>query len=230
MKPLTRIIIFLLAATSIWSLLGDMYRLWTMRFFALAIFLPACAMLIAFALYDLWRGDGRACRMIVIGAIAGFAAALAYDTFRLPFVYSTSWGLTGFVPSLPLFKVFTQFGTMILNMTDSNSLAAILVGWAYHFSNGITFGIMYATIVNGQWRRRWPVAIVFAVGLELAMLFTPYPATFGIRITETFVIVTLTAHIFFGVTMGLVSIGLERIFGDRLINPGLQSGANEKRE
>ena len=181
-----------------------------MRFFALAIFLPACGVLIAFALHDWWRRDGRVCRMIVIGAIAGFTAAVAYDTFRLPFVYSTSWGLTGFVPSLPLFKVFSQFGAMILNKADSNSPAAILVGWVYHFSNGITFGIMYATMVNGQWGRRWPVAIVFAVGLELAMLFTPYPATFGIGLTETFVVVTLTAHLIFGVTMGLMSIGLEK--------------------
>ena len=99
---------------------------------------------------------------------------------------------------------------MILGKTDSNSLAAILVGWAYHFSNGITFGIMYAALVNGQWRRRWSVAIVFAVGLELAMLFTPYPATFGIRVTETFVVVTLTVHLIFGVTMGLTSIGLDK--------------------
>jgi hypothetical protein len=210
MKPLTRIIVFLLAATSIWCLLGEMYRLWPMRVFTLAVFVPACFALIAVALYDRWRGDGRACRIILIGALAGFAAAVAYDIFRLPFVYSTSLGLAGLIPPLPLFKVFPQFGAMILGKTDVNSLAAILVGWAYHFSNGITFGIMYAALVNGQWRRRWPVAIVFAVGLELAMLFTPYPATFGIRVTETFVVVTLTVHLFFGVTMGLTSIGLDK--------------------
>ena len=79
---------------------------------------------------------------------------------------------------------------------------------SYHFSNGVTFGVMYAALINGQWRRRWPVAIVFAVGLELAMLFTPYPATFGIRVTTIFVVVTLAAHLIFGITMGLVSIRL----------------------
>lgn len=210
MKPVNRIIVFLLAATSIWCLLGEMYRLWPMRWFTLAVFVPACFALIAFALHDRWRGDGRACRIILIGAIAGFLAAISYDIFRLPFVFSKSWGLAGVIPSLPLFKVFPQFGAMILGATGGNSLAAILVGWAYHFSNGVTFGIMYAALVNGQWRQRWPVAIVFAVGLELAMLFTPYPATFGIRMTETFVIVTLAAHLIFGVTMGLGSIGLEK--------------------
>lgn len=210
MKPRMRIAVFLAAATSIASLLGEMYHLWPMRFFTLVVFLPACGALIAFALQNRCRGDGRACRMIVIGAIAGFTAAVAYDTFRLPFVYSTNWGLSGLVPSLPLFRVFPQFGAMILGKADSTSLAAILVGWVYHFSNGVTFGVMYAAMVNGQWRRRWPVAIVFAVGLELAMLFTPYPATFGIRVTETFVVVTLAAHLIFGITMGRTSIGLEK--------------------
>jgi hypothetical protein len=99
---------------------------------------------------------------------------------------------------------------MILGTADRDSLAAIAVGWLYHFSNGATFGVMYAAMVNGLWRRGWPVAIVFAVGLELAMLFTPYPATFGIRVSETFVAVTLAAHFIFGVTMGLMSIGLEK--------------------
>jgi hypothetical protein len=210
MKPLTRIIGFLLAATSIWSLLGEMYHLWPMQFFMLAVFLPACVALAAIAWHDRRRGDGRACRIILICAIAGFVAAVAYDIFRLPFVFSKSWGLASVVPPLPLFKVFPLFGAIILGNADSHSLAANLVGWAYHFSNGVTFGVMYAMMVNGQWRRHWPVAIVFAVGLELAMLFTPYPATFGIRVTETFVVVTLTAHLIFGVTLGRMCIGLEK--------------------
>jgi hypothetical protein len=207
MRPIPRIIVFVLAATSIWSLLGEMYHLWPMRTFALGVFLPACVALVAFALYDLLRANGHACRLIAIGATAGFLAAVSYDIFRLPFVFSKAWGLTGVVPYLPLYKVFPMFGAMILKRDDSTSLAANVVGWAYHFSNGITFGIMYAAIVNGAWRRWW-IAIVFAVGLEIAMLFTPYPATFYITVTTTFVIVTLTAHLIFGVVMGRMGIWL----------------------
>lgn len=210
MKPLTRLIIFLLAATSIASLLGEMYRLWPMGPFALLIFLPACIALAIFAGLDRWRGDGRACQMIFIGAVAGFFAAVAYDVFRLPFVFSKSWGLAGIVPALPLFKVFPMFGTMILGPESKDTLASELVGWSYHFSNGATFGVMYAMLINGQWRQRWVGAVLFAVGLELAMLFTPYPATFGIRVSETFVLVTLTAHLIYGVTMGRACIRLEK--------------------
>ena len=230
MKPLARIIVFLLAATSIWCLLGEMYHLWPMRWFTLAVFAPACVALVAIAIHDGLRGNGRACRIILIGAVAGFLAAVAYDIFRLPFVFSKSWGLAGMIPPLPLFKVFPMFGAMIIGTSDSSSLAANLVGWLYHFSNGVTFGVMYAAMVNGQWRRLWPVAVVFAVGLELAMLFTPYPATFGIRVTETFVIVTLTAHLIFGVTMGRTSIFLGLMSSGNFISTGLQPGELRRKE
>jgi hypothetical protein len=176
MKPLPRIVVFLLASTSIASLLGEMYRLWPMHFFTFAVFAPASGALIAFALYDRWCGDGRAYRMIFIGAIAGLMAAVAYDIFRLPFVFSTRWGLAGVIPSLPLFKVFPLFGAMILGKADGSSLAVNVTGWLYHFSNGVT----------------------------------AYPATFGIRVTATFVAVTLAAHLIFGITMGLTSVGLEK--------------------
>lgn len=208
MKPSIRIIVFLLASTSIASLLGEMYQLWPMRAFALGVFLPACCAVIAVALYDCLRSNGRLCRIILVGAVAGFVAAISYDIFRLPFVFSKQWGLSSVVPALPLFKVFPMFGAMILNTTDSTSLAANVIGWLYHFSNGITFGVMYAMMINGQWRRRWWVAIVFAVGLELGMLFTPYPATFGIRLSITFVWVTLAAHGIFGVVMGRMGVVL----------------------
>ena len=208
MKPLPRIIVFMLAATSIACLLGEMYHLWPMRSFTLCIFLPACVVLAALAIHDRQRGDGKLYQLVCIGAVAGLIAAVAYDIFRLPFVFSKSWGLAGFVPALPLFKVFPMFGAMILGEDSKGTLTAHLVGWLYHFSNGATFGVMYAAMVNGQWRRLWPVAVVFAVGLELAMLFTPYPATFGIRVTQTFVLVTLTAHLIFGVTMGRTGIRL----------------------
>jgi len=210
MKPSTRIIVFLLAATSIACLLGEMYRLWPMRVFTLAVFSPACCALIAMAFYDRWRGNGRLYRLVLIGVVAGLVAAVAYDVFRLPFVFSKRWGLDGVVPQMPLFKVFPMFGAMILGGSDASSLAANLTGWFYHFSNGAMFGVIYGALVNGQWRRRWPVAIVFAVGLELGMLFTPYPATFGIRMTATFVVVTMAAHAIFGVVMGRVGARLDQ--------------------
>jgi hypothetical protein len=111
---------------------------------------------------------------------------------------------------LPLFKVFPRFGALILGQPfapgtpDSHfTLAAHLVGWVYHFSNGVTFGVMYMAMIGDARRRSWLWAILLAAGLELAMLFTPYTTFFGITPAALFVVVTLTAHIIFGVAMGL---------------------------
>ena len=37
------------------------------------------------------------------------------------------------------------------------------------------------------------------------MLFTPYPQVFGIPLTALFVAVTFTAHLVFGVALGLMT-------------------------
>jgi hypothetical protein len=47
--------------------------------------------------------------------------------------------------------------------------------------------------------------LLLATGLELSMLFTPYPQFFGIPLTALFVAVTFTAHLVFGVALGLMT-------------------------
>ena len=149
----------------------------------------------------MWQG-------VVIGAVAGFVAACAYDVFRLPFVFSREWHLESIVPPMNLFKVFPRFGAMILGEAveqPTYSFAAHLIGWAYHFSNGVTFGVMYVAMIGDARRRSWLWAVLLATGLELAMLLTPYPQFFAIPLTALFIAATLTAHLVFGVALGLVT-------------------------
>src|SRR6266699_2131517 len=80
----------------------------------------------------------------------------------------------------------------------------------YHFSNGTTFGVMYLAIIGSASRRHWAWAVMFALALELGMLFTPYPRVFGIHVTTRFVLVTVAAHAVFGVGLGLAVRGLAR--------------------
>lgn len=199
-----RFISFVLAATSIACLLSEMYGLCPMRSFTLWIFGPSCLILIVIGCLDSLAGSRRLARMLALGAGAGLAAAVAYDVFRLPFVYSQSWGLSGVLPPLNLFKVFPRFGAMILDQPleqEKYSLVTNLIGWAYHFSNGATFGIMYLAMI-GRTCRSIGWAILFAAGLEAAMLLTPYPQVFGIALTTAFILATLTAHMIFGAALG----------------------------
>jgi len=203
---LGRWLVFLLAASSIACLLLDFYRLCPMSLFTLFIFLPALLALFALAIFDRQRGDGQLWRAVLIGLTAGLLAAAAYDIFRLPFVFAKEWGISSIVPPMKLFKVFPRFGAMILGQpTDqsSYSLAAQILGWIYHFSNGATFGVMYVAMIGNPTRRHWSWAVLMALALELGMLLTPYPQVFNIPVTTRFVIVTVTAHAIFGTGLGL---------------------------
>ena len=177
-----------------------------MRIFAVAIFLPAMLALSALAVWDWANGNGQLYRAVLIGVTAGLAAAVAYDIFRLPFVFARELGIAAVIPPLQLFKVFPRFGAMILGEPldqQHYSLGTALLGWAYHFSNGATFGVMYLALVGEATRRHWTWAIAMAVALELGMLASPYPSVFNIPVTPRFVVVTLAAHAIFGVCLGL---------------------------
>ena len=203
-----RLLVFVLAASSIACLLFDFYRICPMRLFTVFIFLPAMLVLFALALFDGQLGDGRLCRAVLIGLAAGLVAASAYDVFRLPFVFAKEWGIASFVPPLKLFKVFPRFGAMILGQPieqSSYSLTAQVLGWLYHFSNGATFGVMYVAMIGNPTRRHWAWAVLIALALELGMLLTPYPQIFQIPVNARFVATTVSAHAIFGICLGLTT-------------------------
>ncbi|CAG1003238.1 hypothetical protein PHYC_03051 [Phycisphaerales bacterium] len=232
-----RVLVLALSATSIWCLLSEMYGLCDMRTFFYAILLPATGVLYALSLLDRSKGDRRLFRAVMIGSLAGLTGAVLYDVFRLPFVFSESWGMGRVgIPQMPLFKVFPRFGALILGEPMEQGLAAgrpgsawgagyslraHVLGWLYHFSNGATFGVMFAAMfasgrealgaareaVSGriQAGRVWkPVmwATLMAVGIEVGLLLSPYAKFFGIHPTTRFVVVTMLAHLIFGLGMG----------------------------
>jgi hypothetical protein len=211
-----RSLVFVLSATSIWCLLSEMYGLCDMRTFFYAILIPATAALYGMALLDRIAGDRRLWRAVVIGSLAGLFGAVVYDIFRLPFVFSDAWGMGRLgIPQMQLFKVFPRFGALILGQPleqPSYSTVAHLLGWVYHFSNGATFGVMFvamysgATEAIGAAKRGAPRPVMWAtlmaVGIELCLLASPYATFFNIHMTTRFVIVTMIAHILFGVGLG----------------------------
>ncbi len=214
-SPAWRGAVFVLASTSLGCLLADFYGICPMRTFAGAIFVPAMLVLGGFAVFDDCRGSGDLKRAVTIGAVGGLLAAVAYDLFRVPFVFAHQWGIAGVVPALNLFKVFPAFGAMLLGQPIQQahySPAAECLGWVYHFSNGLTIGVMYLALIGAGARRHWGWAVLLALGLELGMLFTPYPRVFGIPVTLRFVVVTLAAHAVFGVCLGLCVKRLFRRF------------------
>ncbi len=213
-SPRYRLLVFALASTSILSLLVEFYGWCPMRTFTYRASVPALLALLAWALLDRTAGSQRLWRAVVVGSLAGLAAACAYDLFRVPFVFAQALGIDRLIPSLQLFKAFPRFGAMLLGQAVEQPVypaLAQLVGWGYHFSNGVTFGIMYVALIGNAGQRHWAWGVLFAVGLELGMLLTPYPKFFGIALTPGFVAVTLAAHSVFGIIMGLVARALSKL-------------------
>lgn len=189
-----RLVVFALASLSFACLLGEMYGLWSMRWFGCAVLPPATLALVWIAYVR--RREPRGIRSpntwVVEGAIAGVLAALAYDLYRLPFV----------LYGAPLFKVFPRFGELLLGAGEPRWLVQLL-GWTYHFSNGAALGIMYlAGYPHASRRGLFLGAVVWALSVEAILLQTPYAAFFGMPFDGKYHFLTASAHAIFGVALG----------------------------
>jgi hypothetical protein len=130
---------------------------------------------------------------VVEGAVGGVVAAIAYDLYRLIFV----------LQGAPLFKVFPRFGELLLGAEEPRWLVHLL-GWSYHFSNGAALGIMFLALVPKASRALlfWG-AVAWAMFIEAALLLTPYPTFFGLPFDGNFLFLTASAHLIFGLALGL---------------------------
>src|SRR3954469_19681050 len=100
-----RALVFLLSASSIWCLLLEMYGLCSMRTLTYTLLVPSTLALIALAWLDRAKGDKQLYRALVIGAIGGPIAAVAYALFRPPWVIASAGHVGRGWLRLPLFKV-----------------------------------------------------------------------------------------------------------------------------
>ena len=194
--PRFRFLIWALASISFACLLGEFYGVWKMKLFACFVVLPAMIALAVIAV--VWKRSPDESRrelstLIIEGALGGLFAAVIYDLYRLPFV------MNGY----PLFKVFPEFGKMLLGHDEPNWLVQLL-GWSYHFSNGAALGIMLTMMVgNASKKVLFWSATAWALTVEIILLMTPYRDFFKIAIPfQTFLILTGTAHLIFGVALG----------------------------
>src|SRR5262249_34448175 len=142
--------------------------------------------------------------LILEGLWAGALATVVYDVVRIPIVHA----------GVPVFKAISYFGTVFLNQ-ERPTLASEVVGWAYHLSNGVSFGLMYTAIA--QRRRVW-TAVAWGMLLEVMMLLTPYAEIFGYQRDARFLAITLSSHAAYGLTLwgGLQYFTFMRVRGQLL--------------
>ncbi len=159
------------------------------------VLLPAVAILIIVALYSRRRYRWLYER-IVVGLGAGAIATFALDFFRQLGV------IHGWLPA----DTSILFGKMIAGPTASVGVV-LITGFVYHFLNGADFGIFYALVAG---RARWYWAIVWGLLVELGMMtlppMAPMAGPFGVKTGRpALFLITLAAHIAFGIVLGLLT-------------------------
>ena len=169
----------------------------SMHILAVRLLLPSVIALAVLALV-LRKGQPGLSRTILLGAASGVLATVALEIVRLigfHFDY-----MPGNLPRL--------MGVLLLDrFAQGPSLVSDLTGWAYHFWNGASFGIIYAIIFGT--RRRW-AGTLYGTALGIGFMVSPVVTSlgvgfFGLQFSYGFPVTVLLAHLAFGWSLGLLA-------------------------
>ena len=135
---------------------------------------------------------------ITVGLAAGAAATTALEAVRLPGFW------LGFMPgNLP-----RLMGVLLLNQFATGpTLASDVAGWAYHFWNGASFGLIYVLVFGTC--RRW-IGTLYGVLLGLGFMLSPVVSALGVGFlgldfSKGFPVTVTLAHAAFGAVVGWLS-------------------------
>jgi hypothetical protein len=182
---------FLLCAPSIAALLAKVYGVASMQSVAVALALPACALLVV-----AWAWAERSARShlaaaLVIGFVGGLAGTIAYDLARVPF----------HLAGQRIFAPISIYGVWIADASVSSRFTEVL-GWSYHFSNGITFGIMYTLFMR---RRHWGWAVLWGCLLETGAILSPFAQIFNLSGNYYGIGIAYLGHVAYGLPLGYLA-------------------------
>jgi hypothetical protein len=136
----------------------------------------------------------RLARQTRTGLVIGACATVSYDLSRWLLVHAFSISFNPFA-AFPLFG----WGIGGAQLTRPVALA---IGVAYHIINGLSFALSYCLLLGGG---RWQWGVVWALALELVM-FSVYPGWLDLKgVMVEFTTVSLTGHVAYGATLGLLS-------------------------
>jgi hypothetical protein len=192
-------ILLLLAAASVSPLIFPIAESGrsSMDILAKLVLLPAALLLLA-TVGLLYRANDSLARISAAGLAAGAVATIALEVIRLPGFW------LGFMPgNLP-----RLMGVLLLGQFASGpSLKSDIAGWAYHFWNGTSFGLIYVLVFGTC--RLWAGA-VFGVLLGFGFMLSPVVSSLGVgflglKFLRGFPVTVTVAHAAFGLALGWLS-------------------------
>lgn len=180
--------IFILAGGSIAALLADVFGIAPMHVVFWAASVPSMVLLAVIGSLSKVGGEWR--DRIRVGALGGLVGTIGYDLVRVPFA----------IAGQRVFAPIESYGVLIANAEASSALTSAL-GWGYHFSNGITFGVAYAAIAA---RRHWMWGVAWGLVLESVALFSPFGTRYGIAGQLVPIAIAYAAHLAYGYPLGKI--------------------------
>ena len=188
-----RVVLAVAACGSVVPLLAWVSGLGAFHVWTLLVGLPAVAGVVAFGLLvarPRWPATFDA---MVAGALGGLLGAIGYDLFRLPFVYGLGRQLLAPIDS---------YGVLLMGADESSPVSGF-AGWAYHFTNGIGFGVAYAVVARNR-HTAW--ALLWAMVLETATIVSGFAPTYGLVTDGVYnvvpIVIAYAAHVPYGLAVG----------------------------
>ncbi|GIH02736.1 hypothetical protein Rhe02_08030 [Rhizocola hellebori] len=189
-----RIGVFVLSGGSIAALLADIFGIASMHLVFWAVSVPSMVLLAVVAVLPRTPVELR--DRIRVGAVAGVLGTIGYDLVRVPFA----------IAGQRLFAPIESYGLLIADANASSALTSGL-GWCYHLSNGVTFGIAYCVLMA---RRAWPWGVLWGLLLESVAVFSPFAARYAIAGQIVPIAIAYGAHVFYGYPVGMVVQNFDR--------------------
>lgn len=186
-------VLFCLAGASGAALVAQVLFHLDMTWTAGLLVLPSSALVVVVAFAGQRRYDRLAIisDRLVAGAKWGLVATVVYDVVRPVAVWVFQY-------DFPPYKAHAIFGQLITGRPSTDAVA-VVIGWIFHFWNGISFGVMLSLI---RPRPGWLIGWAWAMVLQLAMMAI-YPKFLQVRLdTPGFLMVTIVGHSAYGLALG----------------------------
>jgi hypothetical protein len=166
-----------------------------MSVLAVRLLVPSILLLVAVAVVAVRRGHRGLVRRMIAGAACGAAATLGLEAVRLPsFLLG---GMPGNLPRLMGVLLTDRF------MLGPSALSDVL-GYAYHFWNGASFGLIFAVLFG---RASWRWTSIYGLAIGLGFLAGPAVRAMGVGFLglqmPAMTVTVVVAHLAYGVLLGL---------------------------
>ncbi len=127
----------------------------------------------------------------VAGIACGLIATVAYDLVRPVLVWIFQFHANPY-------KAMPLFGSRITGRPTDDGIA-VLVGWLYHFWNGISFAVMFALV---RPRGGAIAGLIWGLGLQVFTILV-YPSFLEARLDDVgFMVTGLVGHSIWGAVLG----------------------------